>query len=91
MQKITSQETQEIGDELGIDWANVSLTEFTIGINIEFEHGTRFPQTNVTDDNLLLTGKIAWAHLMEYPDYYTRLCIMEKEAELFWSQQKSAS
>ena len=28
-----------------------------------------------------MTGKIALAHLNEYPDYYTRLYQMEQEAE----------
>jgi hypothetical protein len=49
------------------------LEEFTKGINVEFEHGKRFPETNVTNDDKILTGKIAWAHLKEFPDYYSRL------------------
>lgn len=82
--KLNSQNAKEIGDELGIDWNEVSLDEFTNGINVEFEHGTRFPETNVTNNDKLLTGKIAWAHLKEFPDYYTRLEKLEKEAEEFW-------
>jgi len=45
------------------------------------EHGARDPLTNVTNDDLLLTGKIALAHLNEIKDYYTRLDRMEAEAE----------
>jgi len=63
------------------------LNEFTNGINVEFEHGTRFPETNVTNNDLLLTGKIAWAHLKEFSDYYTRLEKMEQEAERFWEDK----
>lgn len=88
MKKIKKQEAREIGEFLGIDWEEVSLDEFTVGINVEFEHGTRFPETNVTDDDKYLTGKIAWAHLKEFQDYYTRLDKMEKEAENFWDLNK---
>jgi hypothetical protein len=54
-----------------------------MGLDVELEHGTRDPKTNVTNDNALMTGKIALAHLNEFPDYYTRLEKMEKEAEEF--------
>ncbi|GAH30981.1 unnamed protein product, partial [marine sediment metagenome] len=49
--------------------------------------GTRDPNTNVTDDDPLMTGKIALAHLNEFPDYYTRLDRMEKEAEDYWEKK----
>jgi hypothetical protein len=57
-----------------------------MGIEVELEHGQRDPDTNVTNDDTLLTGKIALAHLKEFPDYYTRLAKMEKEVEVFWSK-----
>ncbi|HEU5263827.1 MAG TPA: DUF5661 family protein, partial [Gaiellaceae bacterium] len=57
------------------------VEQFLIGLEVELEHGAHDPQTNVTDDDELLTGKIAWAHLKELPDYYTRLVAMEAEAE----------
>jgi hypothetical protein len=84
MKKYSKSEAQKIGYTLGIDWDVVNLNEFTIGINVELEHGTRYPETNVTNNDSLLTGKIAWAHLKEFPDYYSRLEQMEKEAEKFW-------
>lgn len=89
MKKLTKSEAKTIGDQLGIDWNKVRLEEFSDGLNVEFEHGTRFPETNVTNDDTMLTGKIAWAHLKEFPDYYTRLEKMEREAEIFWSQKLS--
>ena len=52
-----------------------------MGLEVELEHGARDPQTNVTGDDLIMTGKIAWAHLKEIPDYYTRLEKMEKEVD----------
>ena len=88
MKKINRHDAEKIGNNLGIDWKKVSLDEFTIGINVEFEHGTRFPETNVTNDNKELTGKIAWAHLKEFPDYYTRLEKMEEEADKYWKTKK---
>jgi hypothetical protein len=57
------------------------LEQFRRGLEVELEHGARDPETNVTSDDLLLTGKIAWAHLKEIRDYYTRLDLMEAEAE----------
>jgi hypothetical protein len=53
---------------------------------VELEHGLQDPVTNVTDDDELTTGKIAWAHLNEFPDYYTRLSAMEAEAEQYWAE-----
>jgi hypothetical protein len=85
MKKLNEEKAKEIGEALGINWNIVSLDEFTNGLNVEFEHGSRYPETNVTNDNELLTGKIAWAHLKEFPDYYSRLEKMEKEAEAHWN------
>ena len=52
-----------------------------------FEHGTQDPATNVTDDDIVVTAKIARAHLNEFPDYYSRLSIMEAEAETYWDSK----
>jgi hypothetical protein len=76
----TVEESRHIGNQLGIDWNKTSLAEFQIGLDIEMEHGLNDPYTDVTGNDPLLTGKIAWAHLNEFPDYYTRLikCFSEK-------------
>jgi len=79
-------EAKQIGDALGIDWHAFSIEQFQMGLEVELEHGTREPQTNVTDDDPVITGKIAWAHLKEFPDYYTRLSAMEKEADQIWAR-----
>jgi hypothetical protein len=84
MKKLNSKDAKEIGDDIGIDWNEVKLDEFTIGINIEFEHGSNDSETNVTNNDKQMTGKIAWAHLKEFPDYYTRLEKLEKTAGKFW-------
>ena len=84
--KFSSTEAREIGDRLGLDWSIVDLDEFQRGLEVELEHGSRDPETNVTNDDLSLTGKIAWAHLKEFPDYYTRLDKLEAEADEFWTE-----
>ena len=83
--KFTQQDAKRIGDALGINWAEVKLDEFQAGLGVELEHGARDPETNVTNDDEILTGKIALAHLREYPDYYTRLAQLEKDAEEYWA------
>ena len=72
MKKLTLDETNAIAKRLGIDFNKVGFTpeEYMEGVNIEFEHGTVDPHTNVTNDNPLTTGKIALAHLNEVALYY---------------------
>ena len=89
--RLRPDEAKRIGDSLGLDWDQVDLEQFRMGLLVELEHGTRDPDTNVTDDDLSLTGKIALAHLKEFPDYYTRLAEMEAEADTFWAKTTSRS
>jgi len=76
-------EAQVVASQIGIKWEIVDfdLQQFTAGMNIETEHGMHDLETNITNDDPIMTGKIAWAHLKEINDYYDRLNIMEKEAE----------
>jgi hypothetical protein len=83
--RFTLAEAKRIGDALGIDWHAFDVEQFLMGLEVELEHGVRDTQTNVTDDDALITGKIAFAHLKEFPDYYTRLSAMEKEADEYWA------
>ncbi len=80
----TADEAKAIGEQLGIDWGKFNVEEFRMGMDVELEHGLRDPQTNVTNDDPLMTGRIALAHLNEFPDYYQRLEGMEKVAEAYW-------
>jgi hypothetical protein len=64
------------------------IGEFQAGRGVELEHGARDLETNVTDDDEIKTGKIALAHLREFPDYYTRLAKMEQEAEEYWENNR---
>jgi hypothetical protein len=86
--KFTPEEAKEIGEKLGIGWNKFNIEQFRKGMNIELEHGKINPNTNVTDDDPLITGKIALAHLNEFPDYYDRLEKLEKEAREFWENKK---
>jgi len=80
----TAGEAKKIGETLGIDWSKFDVEQFRMGMDVELEHGLEYPHTNVTNDDPVMTGKIALAHLNEFPDYYTRLEKLEKEAEKFW-------
>jgi hypothetical protein len=77
----TTEQAKEVANKLGIDFSKWDVEQFRMGMDVELEHGTEDPRTNVTNDDPVLTGKIAWAHLNEIPDYYTRLYEMEEEAE----------
>ena len=81
-------DAKKIGNTLKINWKEVSLDQFTMGLNVELEHGSKDKETNVTDNDGKLTGEIAWAHLKEFPDYYTRLAKMEKEADAHFKKLK---
>lgn len=86
---ISAAEAREVGAALGVDWTRVDLQQFRRGLEVEFEHGARDPETNVTNDDLSLTGKIAWAHLKEFPDYYSRLDKLEAEASAYWASRRA--
>jgi len=77
----TIKEAKQIGEKLGINWDKFDVEQYRMGLDVELEHGTVDSHTDVTNDDPLMTGKIALAHLNEFPDYYTRLDKMEKEAE----------
>lgn len=85
--QFTEEEARRIGDRIGVDWNKYPLEEFRMGLAVELEHGLHDDQTNVTDDDELVTGKIALAHLKEIRDYYSRLAIMERDAEAYWDAQ----
>lgn len=81
--RFTADEARRIGTEIGIEWVSApfDVEQFRMGLEIELEHGAHDAQTNVTADDPIMTGKIAWAHLKEMSDYYTRLAAMEAEAD----------
>ena len=78
----TSDEAKQIGSEIGVDWSTAAfdVEQFRMVLDVELEHGLHDPVTDVTNNDPVVTGKIALAHLHEFPDYYTRLARMEEEA-----------
>ena len=86
--QIDVEEARKVGTALGMDWKKVDLQQFRRGLEVELEHGARDPETNVTNDELTLTGKIAWAHLKEFQDYYARLDKLEAEADAYWATRR---
>jgi len=84
------QDARSAGEQIGIDWAHsrFDVEQFRMGMDVELEHGRHDPDTNVTDDDVLVTAKIARAHLNEFPDYYSRLAVMESEAEAYWGARE---
>ena len=87
--KFSLKDAKEIGQKIGIDWnkSKFDINQFLVGINVELEHGMRDPNTNVTGDDPIMTGKIAYAHLNEFPDYYDRLEKLEEEAKKYWKNK----
>jgi hypothetical protein len=77
----TIEDARRIGEALGIDWSKFDTEQFRMGLNVELEHGSRDLTTDVTSDDETITGKIALAHLNEFPDYYTRLQKIESKAK----------
>jgi hypothetical protein len=87
--QITAEQAQATGERIGIDWATsrFDVEQLRMGMDVELEHGTQDVETNVTDDDVTVTAKIARAHLNEFPDYYSRLAVMEAEAKTYWATQ----
>jgi enamine deaminase RidA (YjgF/YER057c/UK114 family) len=86
--RFTRDDATRIGETLGVDWttAPFDVEEYRRGLEVELEHGVRDPRTDVSGDDELVTGKIALAHLYEFPDYYARLAKMEEEARAHWAE-----
>ena len=87
MRKITLKEVKEIGDYLKVNFRVVSPSTLKKGMEVELEHGAHDKRTDISNDNLITTAKIALAHLVEFPDYYERLEAMEEKAEQYWTKR----
>jgi hypothetical protein len=82
----TREDARKVGETLGVDWSKFDMEQFRMGLDVELEHGIRNEHTDVTHDDEIMTGKIALAHLNEFPDYYSRLKKMEDEAKEFYNK-----
>ena len=65
-------DAQFAGDTLNISFNDFTIEDLLTGMNIELEHGLINSKTNVTDNDIIKTAKIALAHLNEYPNYYNK-------------------
>ena len=83
MKSLSAEDARRVGEQIGIDWATApfDVEQFRAGMDVELEHGLHDIMTNITDDDPVVTGKIALAHLNEFPDYYSRLELMEDQAK----------
>jgi hypothetical protein len=80
--EVPVQEAETILAELETGNMKISVENFRVGLEVELEHGIRFPEANVTNNHPILTGKIVLAHFKESLDYYQRLEVAEIEGDL---------
>jgi hypothetical protein len=80
--EVTIEEAKKILAELETGDMPIDLENFRIGLEVELEHGMRYPEANVTNNHPILTGKIVLAHFKETLDYYQRLEVAEIEGDL---------
>lgn len=87
--KINKTQSLNLAKKFDINLKIISLSDWQDGLNIELEHGKKMGKiTNITNNNLDLTAKIAIAHLIEDPYYYKYLIKLEKKRELYWKGKK---
>lgn len=86
--KVTKAQARRAGKKLNVDFDVIDEDTLKFGMNIELEHGKRHGITNVTNDSILVSAKIALAHLEEYPDYYEALEKMEDKLKKKWKGKK---
>lgn len=87
--RFTTEDAIQIAKVLNINFSEFDVEQFRMGLDVELEHGMHNTHTNITNDDPIMTGKIALAHLNEFPDYYTRLTKMEEEAEAYWEEKEN--
>jgi hypothetical protein len=79
--QISSDEAKRIGEALHVDWEQVDLEQFRQGLMGEHEQAAIDPETGLTYEGVLLTGKVVLAHMQEFPDYFTRLAKLKEEVD----------
>lgn len=80
--QVTEEEAKKILQVVNVEGMPIPLQDFSRGLEVELEHGTRFQDANVTNNHPILTGRIVLAHLKETMDYYLRLEVAELEGDL---------
>lgn len=67
---------------LRVNPAVVSPATWRRAMTVEREHA------DITRRDPMTTGRIALAHLLEFPDYYARLSVMEAAARRHWARRR---
>jgi hypothetical protein len=80
--EVEEREAKAILAKLRAGGTKIPLDDFRSGLQIELEHGLKFPEANITNNHPLLTGKIVLAHIKEFPEYYKRLEVLEIEGDM---------
>jgi len=80
--EVALQEAEAILSELETKHMKIKVENFKLGLEVELEHGIRFPEANITNNHPILTGKIVLAHFKETLDYYQRLEVAEIEGDI---------
>ena len=83
--EVSDDEARAILSEVGGEAVEVGTENFREGLQVELEHGTRFPDANITNNHPVLTGQIVLAHLKESLLYYKRIAVAELEGDLLKS------
>jgi hypothetical protein len=68
----TQDEANDLWNQLGLSEEKYNREEFYKGINVELEHGTK-GDWNITNNDPIMTAKIALVHMDESPTYYKDL------------------
>ena len=83
--QFSTKEASDIADKLKVKFNKHGIEQFRKGLHVELEHGTDASDegvnANLTNDDPVKTGKVALAHINEYPEYYTGLEKMEGKEE----------
>ena len=79
---VDPREARVVLDLVNTAGMDIDPEAFRTGLEVELEHGTRFPDANVTNNHPVLTGLIVLAHLKESLDYYLLLDVAELEGDL---------
>jgi len=80
--QVLPEEAKAVLAELETGEMKILIKDFQLGLEVELEHGVRFPEANVTNNHPVLTGKIVLAHFKESLDYYQRLEVAELEGDI---------
>jgi len=86
--QISSEEAKRIGESLHIDWDQVDLEQFRQDLMEDRRQEAVDPETGLTYDGVLLSGKIVMAHIQEFPDYFTRLARLKTEVKEYRSRRR---